>query len=280
MLEYKAYHKKSLGRRRRGAAVRRKKRGRGKDPPRGIARFRRSLPAAAVLLAVVFVGAAAAAMYSWLGHSSLFSVRVVDLNDCDHVRRDEVIGMLGGATSGNIWTLSMEEIGKRLKNHPFVREVSVRKAFPDRLIVRVAERDPVAMVNLDSLYYVDGQGIVFKRLTAYDEKDYPILTGFSRKDLLARDPITMRNLQRTIALLRRAQDGAFNRNLSEVHFDVMEGYTLVRRDDGLQVKVGLMEPDEAMRRIDEALPKLAKLGQSHGIVDLRTEGRIFVRSGD
>lgn len=280
MLEYKAYHKKSLGKRRRGVAVRRKKAGRGKEKPGGVARLRRLLPAAAALLAVVLVGTAGAAVYSWLGHSRLFSVRVVDLNECDHVTRDEVIGMLGGAASGNIWALSKEEIGKRLQSHPFVREVSVRKAFPDRLIVRITERKPVAMVNLDSLYYVDGQGLVFKRLTAYDAKDYPILTGFSRKDLLARDPITMRNLQRTIALLTRAQDGVFNRNLSEVHFDGLEGCTLVRRDDGLQVKVGTMEPEEAMRRIEEALPKLAKLGQSHGIVDLRTEGRIFVRSGE
>ena len=280
MLEYKAYHKKSLGKRRRGVAVRRKKQGRGKEPPRGVARFRRSLPAAIALLAVVFVGVGGAAVYSWLGHSRLFSVRVVDLNECEHVTRDEVIGMLGGATSGNIWSLSKEEIGKRLRDHPFVREVSVRKAFPDRLIVRVTERKPVAMVNLDSLYYVDEQGLVFKRLTAYDSKEYPILTGFSRKDLLARDPIAMRNLRLTIGMLQRVEDGPFSRNLSEVHFDLLEGFTLVRRDDGLQVKVGTMAPEEAMRRIEEALPKLAKLGQSRGIVDLRTEGRIFVRSGE
>lgn len=280
MLEYKAYHKKSLGKRRRGVSVRRKNKGRGKEKPRGLARLRRSLPAAAVLLALVFVGAAGAAVYSWLGHSRLFSVRVVDLNECGHVTRGEVIGMLGGTASGNIWALSKEEIGKRLQNHPFVREVSVRKAFPDRLIVRIEERTPVAMVNLDSLYYVDEEGLLFKRLTAYDAKDYPILTGFSRKDLLARDPVTMRDLRRTIAMVRRANEGMFSRNLSEVHFDALEGYTLVRRDDGLQVKVGTMEPEEAMRRIEEALPKLAKLGQSHGLVDLRTDGRIFVRSGE
>jgi len=280
MLEYKAYHKKSLGKRRRGAAVRRKNRGREKGKEGRMTRFRRALPAAAALVAIVFVGAATAAVYSWLGHSRLFSVRVVDLNECGNVTRDEVIGMLGGAVSGNIWSLSTEEIGTRLRDHPFIRDVAVRKAFPDRLIVRVTERAPVAMINLDSLYYVDGEGYPFKRLTAYDAKNYPILTGFSRKDLLARDPVTMRNLRRTLSLLKRAQDGPFSRNLSEVHFDGLEGFTLVRRDDGLQMKIGTVEPEEAMRRIEEALPKLAKLGQSDGVVDLRTEGRIFVRSGE
>ena len=32
-----------------------------------------------------------------------------------------------------------------------------------------------------------------------------------------------------------------------------------------------------MRRVEEAMPKLASLGQSKGVVDLKTEGRIFVR---
>ncbi|GAB4363769.1 MAG: hypothetical protein Kow00128_04830 [Deltaproteobacteria bacterium] len=280
MLEYKAYHKKSLGKRRRGTAVRRKKKGRGREPEGRMARLRRSLPVAAALAAVLLVGAAAAGIYSWLGHSRLFSVRWVDLNECKHVTRDEVIGMLGGAASGNIWSLSAGEIGNRLAGHPFIREVSVRKAFPDRLIVRVTERAPVAMIHLDSLYYVDGEGVPFKRLTAYDAKNYPILTGFSRKDLQAGDPVTMRNLRRTIALMRRAQEGPFSRNLSEVHFDALEGFTLVRRDDGLRLRIGTVEPEEAMRRIEEALPKLAKLDRAPGIVDLRTEGRIFVQSGE
>ncbi|HBO70632.1 MAG TPA: hypothetical protein DD658_11165 [Deltaproteobacteria bacterium] len=279
MIEYKAYHKKSLGKHRRRHAARRKKKGE-KETSRGMDRLRRSLPVAVALLVVVFVGAAGAAVYSWLGHSRIFSVRVVDMNECVHVTRDEVVGMLGGAANGNIWSLSKEEIGRRLGSHPFVREVSVRKAFPDRLVVRIVERIPVAMINLDSLYYVDDRGHVFKRLTAYDAKDFPILTGFSRKDLLGRDTVTLQNLRKSVGLLKRAEAGSLRRNISEVHYDATEGYTLVRRDDGLQLKIGTMEWEEAMRRIEEALPKLARLGQSRGTVDLRTAGRIFVRSGE
>src|SRR3972149_6120288 len=110
MIEYKAYHKESLGKPRRRHAARRKKKGE-KETSRGKDRLRRSLPVAVALLVVVFVGAAGAAVYSWLGHSRIFSVRVVDMNECVHVTRDEVVGMLGGAANGNIWSLSKEEIG-------------------------------------------------------------------------------------------------------------------------------------------------------------------------
>ena len=277
MIEYKAYHKKSLGKRRPRAARRK-----GKDggPRAGSVRLRHVLPVAAAILAVALVGAAGAAVYSWLGHSPIFSVQVIDINPCEHVSRDEVAGILNGVSRGNIWTLSTREIGRRLLTHPYVREVAVRKAFPDKLVVRVGERRPVAMINLDSLYYVDERGEIFKRLTAYDPKGFPIVTGFSRGDLAAKDPVSMQNLKRTIDLLQCAGSGVLRDNISEAHFDAQDGYTLVTRDFGLQLKIGTTEFREAMRRVAVALPKLASLGRDRGIVDLKTPDRIYVRPGE
>ncbi|MBI5343048.1 MAG: FtsQ-type POTRA domain-containing protein [Deltaproteobacteria bacterium] len=279
MIEYKAYHKKSLGKRGKKAHAARKK---GKEKPQAPRfNFRQALPVAAALLAVVLVTAAGAAVYSWLGHSRLFTVQDIDLNRCAYVTREEVSGMLSGVPQGNIWALSSRDIGRRLQSHPWVRSVAVRKSFPDRLVVRIEERRPVAMINLDALYYVDEQGKIFKRLTSYDPKGFPILTGFSQGDLKASDAVTARNLKKTLELLRATESGVLRQNVSEVHFDAQDGYTLVTRDSGLQLKIGTMEFREAMQRIEEAMPKLSSVGQARGgIVDLKTAGRIFVRPGE
>lgn len=279
MIEYKAYHKKSLGKaKKRPHAARKKGKEKGAPPVR--INFRQVLPVAAAILAIVLVTAAGAAVYSWLGHSRLFSVRDIDMNRCAYVTRDEVSGILSGVPQGNIWSLSSRDIGRRLLSHPWVRSVSVRKEFPDRLVVRIEERKPLAMINLDALYYVDEQGTIFKRLTAHDLKNFPIVTGFSRADLTARDAVTLQNLRRTLELLRCTESGVLRQNVSEVHFDAQEGYTLVTRDSGLQLKIGMMEFREAMRRVEVAMPKLSSLGQARSVIDLKTAGRIFVRAGE
>ncbi len=279
MIEYKAYHKKSLGKPRKKVHAARKK---GKEKNSAAARinFRQVLPVAAAILVVVLVTAAGATVYSWLGHSRLFSVRDIDMNRCAYVTRDEVSGILSGAAQGNIWLLSSRDIGRRLLTHPWVRSVSVRKVFPDRLVVRIEERKPAAMVNLDALYYVDEEGTIFKRLTAYDPKNFPIVTGFSRGELTARDAVTLQNLRKTLELLRCTDSGVLRQNISEVHFDAQEGYTLVTRDSGLQLKIGMMDFREAMKRIEVAMPKLSSVGQARGVVDLKTAGRIYVRPGE
>jgi cell division protein FtsQ len=283
MIEYKVYHKTRSGNRGGGRSVRKKEKGR-KDRREGNAgggaRLRFTAWAAAVLVSVALTGAACASAYSWLSRSPLFAVREVDMNRCENVTQEEVWAIVRDRGKGNLWSIPSRELAKRLAEHPWIRSASVRKVFPDRIVVRIGERRPVAMVNLDALYYVDDRGAVFKRLTAYDSKSFPIVTGFSRVDLLSRDAVAMRNFRRALELLRAADAGTLRQNISELHFDPQDGYTLVTRDTGLRLKVGTMESRKAVRRIEEAMPRIARLGKGPAIVDLRTEGRIFVRSGE
>src|SRR3972149_5296964 len=121
MIEYKAYHKKSLGKRMRPHAARKKKK-KGKEASPGRSRFRQAIPITAVALVILLLGAAGAAAFPRLGLSDIFSVRIVDMNPCNHVSSDEIAGVLKGVGRGNIWSLSREEIGRRVLSHPFVRE--------------------------------------------------------------------------------------------------------------------------------------------------------------
>jgi cell division septal protein FtsQ len=148
------------------------------------------------------------------------------------------------------------------------------------LVVRIQERAPVAMVNLDVLHYLDEEGRPFKRLTAYDPKNLAIVTGFSREELLRKDPVTVRDLRKTLDLLRGVEAGALRQNVSEIHFDAQDGYTVVTRDAGLQLKVGTMDVKEAIRRIEAAMPRISGMTRSSGIADLKTEGRVFMRPGE
>jgi len=282
MIEYRAYHKTGQGKRRgAGRAVRKSGKGRGAVERKPLlARARMIGWIVAGLLAVVFTGVAFASAYSWLTRSPFFKVRTVDMNRCANVSLEEVWAIVRGDGSGILWSVPAKEIARRLSGDPWVRSVSVRKSFPDRLVVRIQERTPVAMVNLDVLHYLDEEGRPFKRLTAYDPKNFAIVTGFSREELLRKDPVTVRDLRKTLDLLRGVEAGALRQNVSEVHFDAQDGYTVVTRDAGLQLKVGTMDVKEAIRRIEAAMPRISGMSRASGIADLKTEGRVFMRPGE
>jgi cell division protein FtsQ len=260
--------------------VRKKVKARAGTPPPLRARLRLIGWIAAGLLAVGFTGVAFASAYSWLTRSPLFTVRTVDMNRCANVSLEEVWAIVRGDGSGILWSVPAKEVARRLSGHPWVRSVSVRKSFPDRLVVRIQERTPVAMVNLDVLHYLDEEGRPFKRLTAYDPKNFAIVTGFSREELLRKEAVTVRDLRKTLDLLRGVEAGTLRQNVSEIHFDAQDGYTVVTRDAGLQLKVGTMDVKEAIRRIEAAMPRISGMPRSSGIADLKTEGRVFMRPGE
>jgi cell division protein FtsQ len=281
MIEYKAYHRTNSGKRGYARASVRKKAGARNGGTRTRAdRLRLAGRIAGVLAAVALAGVAGVSAYSWLTRSPLFTVRTIDMNACANVTKEEVWSIVRSGGSANLWTVPAREVSRKLSAHPWIRSVAVRKAFPDRLVVRVEEQRPVAMVNLDALWYVNADGRPFKRLTAYDPKNLAIITGFSARDLRAADAVTVRNFQRALELVQLAEAGPLRKNLSEVHFDPQDGYTLVTRDTGVQFRIGGMDFQKALRRVEEALPRLSSLGNSPGIVDLKTEGRIFVRPGE
>ncbi len=281
MIEYRAYHKTRPGKRgSAGRAVRKKDKTRAAKPKPSRNRLRLVVWIVAGLLAVGSTGVAFASAYSWLTRSQFFAVRTVDMSRCANVSLEEVWAIVRGEGAGILWSVPSKEIARQLSAHPWVRSVSVRKSFPDRLIVRIQERTPVAMVNLDVLHYLDEEGRPFKRLTSYDPKSFAIVTGFSREDLLRKDPVAVRNLRKTLDLLRGVEAGSLRQNVSEIHFDAQDGYTVVTRDTGLQLKVGTMDVKEAIRRIETAMPKISGMTRSSGIADLKTEGRVFMRPGE
>ncbi|MGE5247553.1 MAG: cell division protein FtsQ/DivIB [Verrucomicrobiota bacterium] len=280
MIEYKAYHRTGPGKKgRERKAVRRRGGARGEGMTRG-ERMRLAAWGALVLFLVILAGAASVSAYSWLTHSPLFVVRTIEMNPCPNVTKEEVWSIVRGGGSTNLWTVPAREVSRKLSAHPWIRSVSVRKAFPDRLVVRIEEEQPVAMVNLDALWYVNADGKPFKRVANYDPKNLAIVTGFSVRDLRSGDAVTVRNFRRALELLQLAEAGPLRKNLSEVHFDPQDGFTLVTRDTGVQFRVGGMDLQKAVRRVEEALPRLSSLGNGPGIVDLKTEGRIFVRPGE
>jgi cell division protein FtsQ len=281
MIEYRAYHKTRNGKRgTAGRTVRKKDKARAREPKTSRAQLRLIGWITAGLLVVGFTGVAFASAYSWITRSPLFTVRTIDMNRCSNVSLEEVWAIVRGDGSGILWSVPAKEVARRLSGHPWVRSVSVRKSFPDRLVVRIQERTPVAMVNLDVLHYLDEEGRPFKRLTAYDPKNLAIVTGFSRGDLLRKDPVTVRDLRKTLDLLRSVEAGSLRQNVSEIHFDAQDGYTVVTRDAGLQLKVGTIDVKEAIRRIEAAMPRISGTTRSSGIADLKTEGRVFMRSGE
>ena len=98
--------------------------------------------------------------YQFVNTSPQFEISQVTLTGNKTLPEQELHEWLGPVTGENIFLLDLENLSTRLARHPWIQSVSVRKVFPQDIVVDVKERKPYARIKLDQVYVMDNFGIL------------------------------------------------------------------------------------------------------------------------
>lgn len=102
----------------------------------------------------------------WLVTSPSFRVAAIDVRGAERVPAAWVEARLSPALGESLLLLSLERAAAELAEHPWIAAFELAKELPDRLVVRLEERRPAAVVERDgTLYCVDGEGRLILPLT-------------------------------------------------------------------------------------------------------------------
>jgi cell division protein FtsQ len=103
----------------------------------------------------------------------LFPLQSVRLSDVpQRVAAEDVLQVVRNEVHGNFFTVDIERLRQSLEKLPWVRNVSIRREFPRRLVVRLEEHQALARWNNAAL--INRQGEVF---AARSEQELPSFTG-------------------------------------------------------------------------------------------------------
>jgi cell division septal protein FtsQ len=98
--------------------------------------------------------------YQFFTTSPRFAVSRVTLSGNHTLSEKLLLEQLGPVTGDNIFLLNLENLSSKLAEHPWVQTVSVRKAFPQEILIHVEERKPYARIKLDKVYVMDNFGVL------------------------------------------------------------------------------------------------------------------------
>ncbi|MBV5341254.1 MAG: FtsQ-type POTRA domain-containing protein [Deltaproteobacteria bacterium] len=194
----------------------------------------------AVLAPVALAGGILYGGYRAVSAVTLFSLKSIEVSSARHLTRDEILGLAGVEPGKDLLRINLKRMGEHILENPWVETVQINRYFPDGLSIAITEREPVAIINMGFIYYLDGKANVFKVLNQGDKLDFPIVTGFSEKELGTDPRGTRAALQETCDLLKvLRENGAFIlADVSEIHYDKGYGFTLFTASGALPVKVG------------------------------------------
>lgn len=211
-----------------------------------------------------------------------FPVHGVRVEGTRYLTEEEVREVAAVPADANLWD-DVEPVAARVRAHPLVRDVRVSRRLPGTLVVRVEERQPVALVPTPTLEPVDRDGRLLPLDPAVHRLDLPVIRPRRPERFAAPPPPAIAAAAREAARLAE-QDPAFWEGVSEVTEDGSREVTLEWAGaDGFPVRLRFRAP-LAQARLREAMAVLHDVSGRGGpapvLLDLRFADQVVVRWGE
>jgi cell division septal protein FtsQ len=142
-------------------------------------------------------------LYQTVRDAPYFRLQTVQIQGNATLTQHDVQYLLALPVEATLLQLDLERMGARLERHPYVQGVTLRRRFPDTLLVTIQERTPYLVVVSDwQRAVLDTAGVV---LRTYDPQHDGQFVQLKLQHTLALSPgMHMRQLevQRALALIR------------------------------------------------------------------------------
>lgn len=259
--------------------LRPKKRKEWKAEGKILAIFKRTLRITLYLLLISFSLFTGHRLYAHLLGDPLFRVREVEIEGNQKIPKETLLSLLTIEGMPNLFTLQLRDVAQRLESHPWIDYVKVRKVFPDRIWVQVVERRPIAILQLEELYYIDAKGVIFSPLGDRDEYNFPFLTGLNRETLEKNPREANRLIMKALELLRIAEREQASplEEISEIRMGKSFGIHCFTQGEGLEVRMGWEDFGEKLKKLSLIWFDLQKRGWAAASIDCSDERRVVVK---
>jgi len=215
--------------------------------------------------------------YCYSMGTTYFGIRETQVRGCKELTEKDILALAALKPTQNLLAVNAGMIRDRVLKSPWIKEAYIGREFPERLIIEVHERTPIALLKKDDGFYLmDEDGVVFKKLEKGDESDLPALTGCHRGERLNR-----RLLAKSLDLFRYlSSTKAFVsvKSVAEIHADDIFGFS-VFTDSGLCLRLGFDHYENKINRLTPVLADLEKRGVNvkYVLIDLTDPAKITVQ---
>ena len=234
---------------------------------------------AAVFFAISLVSGVFYGVYRALDSATFFSLKNIEVSSTKRLTREEILGLAGVEPGKDLLRVNLKRMGEHILQNPWVETVRINRYFPDGISISITEREPLAIVSMGFIYYLDKNATVFKVLNHGDKLDYPVVTGFSEDELNSDPKGTKEALKSTCELLKILREkGVFIlADVSEIHYDKGYGFTMFTSSGALPVKIGSGEFAPKLERFAKIYRDLMVQSSTLHYIDLDYNDKIIVK---
>lgn len=130
-----------------------------------------------------------------------FSLAKIEVSNVRIFTPEEVIAQSGLARGVNLFDIDIFEHKKRIEENPNIVKAEVHRLFPDTVLIKVYEREPVAILEIGKNYLVDGEMVLLSWDERWNVRELPVITGIEKGAKFLDKKVVSDNLAEGIRLI-------------------------------------------------------------------------------
>jgi len=221
--------------------------------------------------------------HNWSKFTGLNLLEEIEIKGAIIIPGDDYRDFLVPVLGTSINELDTRNMSLLLESHPFVHAARISKKFPNKIIVEIIERKPVALLNMNPILFIDQEGVILPDLGNVNDRIIPIMSGFnSARELYPiGDQTVSQKVLESIQLIDYIIDHypLLYENISEVTLNSNDEFVLILANYPTKVILGserFNEKIEILISFEHALPKDTGL-HHYSKLDLRYNRQIIAR---
>lgn len=186
-----------------------------------------------------------------------------------HLDQDDILKSMAAHKGESLLDLHFEDVGAMLKKNPWIRNVALRKQYPDTIEIKIVESEPKALFTIKGqLYLINEEGNILEKIEGETIPFLPVIKNIEHKNI--------KDLTEALKLVEalNVKKDFISRESVEIG---LESYGLTVTIDGDFIKVGYGSYREKFERWLELEPEIRKRGVPIKYVDLRFKDSVIIK---
>jgi cell division septal protein FtsQ len=235
-----------------------------------------------MVIAVCVIGGAffgAVRLAAWIKNSPLFTVSVIAVEGTARIDKNEVVRLSGIKTGMRIMDIRPAFAARAIAKNLWVKHARVTRRFPNRVIINVQERTPVALLSAGNVYYTDEDGNLMP-LFAGTYSNLPLITGVKGVRIDSAVCVEAGSFERAKRFLNecKAIDAAFAKRVSQIDFGSDAVIRLSLEDMPVVIEMNDADTKKSMARLKKIVESVEdKTGGGLKRINLCYENLAYVR---
>lgn len=225
-----------------------------------------------LLGAISCSGASINYLYHYLTSSPYFNLTQIEIVGTKYLKKEGIQKYLGLNTGMNIFSIDLRSLKQRLSMHPWITDGAISRALPNKIIVSIVERDPVAFVDLGARVFVAKDGQILTPLKGIEELQLPLITGVGRQE---GSKATLKKGAEMLTILN-ASHWIATEEIARVDLSLIDRPVIVLKENGTEIRLSFSHIKQNLSNLHAILPSIKK-GKRLAYIDLSFKDLLIIK---